>query len=314
LPLCDSCREREAVVYQPHTGRRLCKQCFLKDILGRVEDEIRRYGMIKPGEKVLLALSGGKDSFVLLDTLSQIHDPSRLIGLSIVEGVEGYNRAEDIEKLRRYASERGVDIIITSFKEFVGYSLDEIVARAWSRGLKVSPCTFCGALRRRIINTYARQLGADKTATAHTLDDEAQTAIMNILRGDPDRLVRQHPLAPSLSEKFVQRVKPLRRIYEWETTMYAYLKGFRFQETECRYIYLRPTLRARLRERLMAVERIMPGSLLNILDTVDRIVEANLEAYRNLPPLPLCERCGEPTSHGRRLCKTCELLEKIGIT
>lgn len=314
MPLCDSCGVREAVVYQPHTGRRLCKQCFLNDVLRRVREEVEKHRMIRPGERVLLALSGGKDSFVLLDTLTRIHDPSRLIGLSIVEGVEGYNRREDVEKLRKYAAERGVDIIITSFKEAVGLSLDEIVSKAWEKGLKISPCTFCGALRRRIINTYARRLRADKTATAHTLDDEAQTAVMNILRGDPDRLVRQHPQAPRLSTRFVHRVKPLRRIYEWETAMYAYLKGFRFQEAECPYIHLQPTLRARIREKLMKIERIRPGSLLRIMETVDKIVEANLEEYRRLPPLPLCERCGEPTAPGRKICKTCELLEKIGIT
>jgi len=314
LPLCDVCGVREAEVYQPHTGRKLCRQCFINDILRRVEDEIKRYHLIEPGDKVLLAVSGGKDSFVLLDTLSQLHDPSKLIGLSIVEGVEGYNRREDVERLRKYAAQRGVEVVVTSFKEFIGYSLDEIVAKAWKKGLKVSPCTFCGALRRRIINTYARMLGADKTATAHTLDDEAQTAVMNVLRGDPDRLVRQHPRAPRLSDKFVQRVKPLRRIYEWEAAMYAYFKGFRFQEAECPYINLSPTLRARIREHLMGIEAENPGSLLRILDTIDRVVEANLEEYRRLPPLPLCEKCGEPTAPGRRLCKTCELLEKIGIT
>ncbi len=285
----------------------------MEDLRERVAAEIEKYRMIGPGDRVLLALSGGKDSFVLLDILAEIHDPSKLVGLSIEEGIAGYNRREDMEKIKKYASERGVEVILTSIKEYVGSSLDEIVAKSWSRGLNVSPCTYCGTLRRRIINHYAKTLGVNKTATAHNLDDEAQTAIMNLLRGDPVRLIRQHPLAPRLSRGFVQRVKPLRKVYEWETTMYAYLKGFRFQETECRYIELRPTLRARVREHLYGLEERHPGSLLRLLELVDRLVEKVMDRYRELPELPSCRVCGEPTSYNREVCKVCELLSKAGV-
>ena len=313
MVLCDSCGKREAEIYQPHTGRRLCRQCFIGDVKERTLAEVRRYGMIRPSDRVLLALSGGKDSFVLLDIMAETHDPSKLVGLSIEEGIAGYNRREDMEKIRKYASERGVDVIFTSIREHVGHSLDEIVARSQAQRLNVSPCTYCGTLRRRIINQYAKILGVDRTATAHNLDDEAQTAIMNILRGDPVRLIRQHPLAPRLSRRFVQRVKPLRKIYEWETTMYSYLKGFRFQETECRYIEMRPTLRAKVREHLYRLEEKHPGSLLRLLELVDRLVEKTLDRYRGLPELPACRVCGEPTSYNRGVCKVCELLSRIGV-
>jgi uncharacterized protein (TIGR00269 family) len=309
---CDICGRRAAVVYQPHTGRRLCRECFLTDIKRRALSEIKRWKMIEPGETILLALSGGKDSFTLLDIMSEVHDPSKIIGLSIVEGIPGYNRHEDIAKMKIYAKERGVDLIVTSIREYTGLHLSEIVSAAWRRRLRISPCTYCGILRRRIINYYARIYGARKTVTAHNLDDEAQTAVVNILRGDVIGLLRQHPLAPPASNKLVPRVKPLRKIYEWETATYAFLKGFKFQETECMYIRYAPTLRAQVREILYILEARAPGSLLRLIETLDELL-ADAASKLSIEELPPCEKCGEPTSPSRKLCKLCEILEKAGV-
>ncbi|GAB6147997.1 TIGR00269 family protein [Stetteria hydrogenophila] len=313
MVLCDVCKSRPAVVYQAHTGMRLCRECFLRDVVERVRAEIKRWGMIEPRDRLMLALSGGKDSFVLLDVLSQIHNPSRMMVVSIVEGIPGYNRREDIEKIVRYARERGVDVVVlTSIREYTGLDLSEIVSMAWRRGVKESPCTYDGLLRRRIINFYARVYGADKAVTAHNVDDEAQTAVVNILRGDWVGLLRQHPLAPPASRRLVPRVKPLRKIYEWETATYAMLRGFKFQETECMYIYLAPTLRARVREALYRLEQERPGSLLRLVNTLDELLEGQARSL-SVEELPECERCGEPTSPARRVCKLCELLERAGM-
>lgn len=303
---------RKAVVYQKHTGLRLCKECFMENVQMRVKAEIERWRMIEPGETILLGLSGGKDSWVLLDTLTQIHDPGRIIAVTIIEGIPGYNRREYAERVRMKAREYGVDHIMTSIKEYTGYTLAEIVERAFKNGLRVSPCTFCGISRRRILNHYARMYGADKTATAHNLDDESQAAFINLLRGDWEGLLRQHPQSQPASPLIVPRVKPIRKIYEWETATYAYLGGFPLQETECAYINLMPTLRARVRRALYRLEEERPGTLLRFMETLDTLLEE--EASKLKPqPLPRCEKCGEPTSHGRRLCKLCELLEKAGI-
>ncbi len=311
--ICDVCKSREAVIYQPHTRRRLCSKCFTENIVSRVKKEIEKYEMIKPNDRILLAVSGGKDSFVLLDVLSRIHDPSRLIGLSIIEGIEGYNRAEYIDRLKKYARERGIDVVVTSFKEEVGASLSELVEKAVKKSINVSPCTFCGTIRRRIMNMYARKLNVNKLATAHNLDDEAQTALINILRGDLMRLSTQHPKSPILHTGIVRKIKPLRKIYEWETTYYAYLNGFEFQETECKYIIQRPTLRARTRVYLRMLETTNPGSLLKFLELIDKVTEKLIRNTKMLPKLPSCIKCGEPTSYNRNICKVCELLELIGI-
>ena len=314
--ICDVCKVREAEIFQPHTGRKLCRQCFIEDIRQRVKKEAEKIGLLK-ANKILLAVSGGKDSFVLADTLASFIDTNKLIAYNITEGIQGYNRKEQVEQLRKFLSELGIELIEDSFKQSVGYTLDEMVQAARAKGLNVSACTFCGAFRRKLINNAARNIEADFVATGHNLDDEVQAIIINLIRGDLIRLIRFGEKPLKLSSKFVLRVKPLRKIYEWETTMYAYYKGYAFQEVECPYITSRPTLRAKVRELLYMLEDIKPGTLLNIIEEFDNIAEKVRKSYisstSELKELPTCKICGEPTSYGREICKTCELLIKAGL-
>ncbi|MCX8195833.1 MAG: TIGR00269 family protein [Acidilobaceae archaeon] len=303
--LCQACGSRRASVYQPHSGRALCRECFVEDVRSRVSAEIKKWGMIEPGDRVLLALSGGKDSYLLLESLALLHDPSRLMGLTIVEGIPGYNREEDLRKLREAARGYGVELVAVSVKDFTGLSVHEMVESARRRGVSLSACTFCGVARRRIMSDIAKELGADKLATAHNLDDEVQTAIMNIIRGDLVGLRRLHPRSRSSG---IRRIKPMRKVYEWESATYAMIRGFPFQSAECMYIGEHPTLRARLRSELYAVERRRPGSLLKFLELLDRLLEAGEEEVGK------CSRCGSPTSPGRAMCKLCELLEGVGVS
>ena len=312
--LCDRCGLRPAIVYQPHTGRALCAECFVDDIAERVKKEVERWHMIDPSDTVLLALSGGKDGYTLLDVMTRLHKASRLIGLNIVEGIRGYNKEEDAQYLVRTARDLGVDVLVVRVKDFVGLSVDEMVAAARSRSTGISACTYCGISRRRIMNYYARELGATKLATAHNLDDEAQTAVINLLRGDLQSLMRQHPLAELVEDPLlVKRIKPLRKVYEWETATYVYVRKFHIQETECPYIYQQPTLRAKVRRELYALESERPGTLLSLVDLLDEFLMPLVVSRTPVRNLGRCERCGEPVPPGRRLCKLCELLQGIGL-
>ncbi len=300
-------------LYQRHTGRVLTRREFEEDVTRRVAEEARRHRLFGPGDTVLLAVSGGKDSFVLVDVMAKIHSVDKLVAVTVIEGIHGLGRETEVEKMKKILGELGIDYHVVSFKEIFGVTMDRVVEEIIRRGLSESPCTFCGVMKRRSLNRFAREIGATRVATAHNLDDEAQTLVMNILRGDTVRLPRLHPLAPSLSERFVQRIKPLRKIYEYETTAYAYMKGFRFQVGRCIYVDLKPTLRTFVRRMLYRAEAAEPGFTLRLLETVDELMLRRLNAVRGLPRLPVCRICGEPTSYGRDICKVCELLMKIGV-
>ncbi|MEM4033708.1 MAG: TIGR00269 family protein, partial [Sulfolobales archaeon] len=152
---CDVCGVDNAIILQRHTGRYLCSKCFIDDVKIRILDEVRRYEMFRGSDKLLLALSGGKDSFVLFDVVSSIHDVSRLGVITVVEGIVGYSRDEDITWILSRCKELGVDYVKTSIKDELGFSLTEIVDLSNKLGVDVSPCTYCGMIRRRIINKYA---------------------------------------------------------------------------------------------------------------------------------------------------------------
>uniref|UniRef100_A0A7C5TIA0 TIGR00269 family protein n=1 Tax=Ignisphaera aggregans TaxID=334771 RepID=A0A7C5TIA0_9CREN len=312
--VCSVCGIREAVFYQRHSGLKLCKVCLYSDIKKRVVDEINRYSMILPRDRVLVGVSGGKDSFVLLNILAETYDPSKIVGLMIEEGIYGYNRDEVFSYIDEVCRLYKIDCIKTSLKKELSYSVDDFMKLQLSRERKyiVSACTYCGIARRRVLNSYARMLGLNKVATGHNLDDEVQTYVINILRGDVMRLMQLHPLSNTHSTKLIKRVKPLRKIYEYETAILAYMMGYRFQETECPYISSRPTLRVKVREMLISLETSMPGIQLRFLEFIDMLIEDFIkrDVFKSIE-LPQCKLCGEPTSPNRDLCKFCELVNSI---
>ncbi len=311
---CNICGVRPAEIVQPHTGLKLCWKCFRNQIVERVRIEVKRWKLFEPRHRLLLAVSGGKDSFTLIDTLTEIHDASRMVALTIIEGIPGGYHIEEMRTISRYARMYGIDHIVVSFKEFYGATLEEIVLRARTKKLPEKPCTFCGIFRRRIMEEYAKSLGMDRVVTAHNLDDEAQTAIMNLLRGDYVGLVRMHPLAALSTREFVPRVKPLRKIYEWETTTYAFKSGYPLQSMECPYLYESPTLRLRVRLAMYRLEHIRPGSLLKLLEALDiALADAAREMANKPVRLPRCRICGAPTAPGREICKVCELMKKVDL-
>jgi uncharacterized protein (TIGR00269 family) len=274
-----------------------------------VRTTINRFKLFSPSDRVLVAASGGKDSAVLLQTLVRLESRWGVdfMALTVDEGIEGY-RERGVEQARRMAEELKVPHYVTSFKEEYGYTLDEVQRIASRKGSPFNACTFCGVLRRRLINLKARELGATKVATGHNLDDEAQTALINILRGCVGKLARLRASPLKAWEGFVPRVKPLRYIPEREVTLYAYLTGVEMYEEECKFVGA--SLRHEVRWMLNRLDARHPGVKYALVSAVDRLaplLEGELKGE-----MRVCRRCGEPT--GREICRACEVLEELGIS
>lgn len=314
MNICSKCNKRNAIIFQHHSGEKLCKNCFIDDVIIRVKTQIDRYNMISPSDVIAVGVSGGKDSFVLLNILAEITSSNRIISITIDEGIHGYNRNEIYKSIKAFCSDIGVEHIYVAIRDILGYGVDDFMKHYLSlakdkNSISLSACTYCGIARRRVLNMYAREIGATKVATAHNLDDEIQTYIINILRGDIMRLIQLHPLSETHSRKLIKRIKPMRNIYEYESAFYAYLLGYSFQEYECPYIELRPTLRIKIRSLLNEIEKLSPGTQLRLIEFIDTIVGSFINT-RHIS-LPLCRLCGEPTSPNRSICKFCELIELV---
>ena len=290
----------------------LCKGCFCKSIEDKVRATISKYEMLQPNEKIMVAVSGGKDSLTLLHILTKIEKAfpkATLSAVTIDEGIKGY-RDEALTTAAKNCQKFGVPHTIASFKEMYGYGLDEIVNTLRKKEGKggLTPCSFCGVLRRRALNTVAREAGADKLATAHTLDDETQTMILNILHGDTARLARVKPVLPVAHPMLVQRVKPLCEILEREVALYTYLKNIDYQGIPCPYA--RTALRNDVRTMLNRIEEKHPGTKFTIFRSIERIRPA-LEAATQEAKLKECKICGEPTIG--EACKPCQMLQQLHI-
>ena len=280
---CALCDKR--AVAKDYLGRPLCEEHFLESVVERARKELEGVS-----GKLLLAVSGGKDSLVLMDVMSRIYDVNEMVAVTVVEGAPGGYRLKEAEVAREFARKLGIKHITVTFKELFGKSLEEMVKVG-----KLSPCTYCGVFRRRALDLLAKELNAT-VVTGHTLDDEAHTALLNLLRGAWEDLLKINARA---------RIKPLRKVYEREVAIYAYLRKIPFQSEECPYIVTRPSLRGRLREKLFEYEEERPGALYEWRVRFERLGAPE-------PKSKPCERCGFPTSPGRRLCRACELAEEVG--
>lgn len=305
---CIRC-DREAVYFRLYSGEAYCARHFISSIEDKVRGTIRKYRMLDIDDRIAVGVSGGKDSITLLRILANIErrfPKAKLYAITIDEGIEGYRR-ESIELASREASKLGVQHIVVSFKELYGLTLDDMVEEARSRGLKLTPCSICGVLRRKALNHIAVKIGANKLATAHNLDDEAQTFIVNILHGDLFRLVRTKPVT-DYREGFVQRIKPLREIPEKEIALYAYLEGIEFQSEPCPYRGV--SLRSDVRAFLNILEEKHPGIKFTIVRMWDNI-RSTIE--RELPKIELktCRVCGDPSISD--ICSGCSILAALGL-
>lgn len=311
MTVCTLCGRNEAVFGRSYSGENLCGRCFCKTVEDRVRKTISRYEMLGPKGRIMVAVSGGKDSVTLLHILSKIEEAFPDVVLcagTVDEGIREY-RDEALKIAEGNCRKLGVEHVVASFKELFGYGLDEIVELIRRRGESgLTPCSYCGVLRRKALNMLAREAGVDKLVIAHSLDDEAQTMLLNVVHGDPMRIARSKPVLDVVHPKFVQRVKPLCMVPEKEVVFYAYLKGIKFQSIPCPYA--QTALRNDIRTMLNRMEHKHAGTLFTVFNSIEKIRPA-LEASAEEVKLQDCRLCGEPTVGD--LCRACQLLQELGV-
>jgi uncharacterized protein (TIGR00269 family) len=260
--------------------------------------------MLEYNDHVAVAVSGGKDSLTLLNLLVKLEKrfpKSRITAISVDEGIDGY-RDEALELAKTACEKLGVEQTVVSYRELFGITTDEIAEMR----LGQTPCAYCGVFRRKAINKAADMVGATKIATAHNLDDEVQTILLNMLHGDPLRIVRSSPVLRDPRGRFLTRIKPLCEIPEKEIVLYAYLTGLEFQSVACPHGS--EALRNDIRSFLNQMEQKHPGTKFTLNRTAERLREL-LAAAAPISHLNECEKCGDPTPH--RLCEACTMLQTI---
>ncbi len=298
---CDQC-QNEAVTFIRYNGSHLCAAHFMAYVERRVKRELRKQVDLSRGSRIAVAVSGGKDSMVTLDLIRRTFGKRRdaeIHCLSIDEGIEGYRRPS-LDIVQSYCREHSVPYHERSFVDEFGKGMDDIAPVCGSTG----PCTYCGVLRRKCLNSMARELECGHLATGLNLDDTAQSLMMNFARGDVERMARMGPHV-KVQPGLVPRIQPLRTIPEKESYLYAMCAGLEFHDGECPYADA--ALRNQYRFIIDELEKRSPGSKFSILSSYDQLAPMLRE---RMPQTDLSEcSCGEPTLGAK--CKACQLLSGL---
>jgi uncharacterized protein (TIGR00269 family) len=294
----------------------LCKRCGAKAVSGgesllcaihfceMVEKKVRAHiadqNLILDNEHIAVALSGGKDSTVLLYILSKIlpeFEGVKLTAITVDEGIPNY-REETLAYAQEIANFLNIEHRIISFKETFGGPLPSLLKKR-----NVSACTLCGVLRRKILEQETFSMSVPKLATGHSLDDEAETAMMNILTANIDAIINT---ASPNSGKESLRIKPLSVLNEYEIALYGILKGIFREFPECPYAG--PSLRAEVRQMFLNMESTYPNITGQFANNYNSLLSsiANVEKPSDKSKKE-CNICGGPTSGD--ICRACILVD-----
>ena len=308
---CSICGSK-AVIDCKYEGKSYCKKHFLIKFEKKVRKTIRVNNLIEKGDRIAVAISGGKDSSTMLSILRNItkdRTDVSIFAITIDEGIKGY-RGKTIRDAKKFCSSLGVELHIGSFEDLIGISTDDVVKKNDDDTLKA--CTFCGVFRRDCINKLAAKHGANKVAIGHNLDDEAQSIMANYIRGDMLRAVRIGPKSFIVEDKrFVPRIKPLRDVLEQEVALFALLKEFPLSFGECPYAD--ESFRWEIRDLINSLEQNHPGTKHSIVATFDSMLPYLKSGYFKKVGtiIKKCTTCGGPTS--QKYCKVCILKKKVGL-
>lgn len=279
----------------------LCADHFLEWVPRQVTRTIEKYGMFTPEERVLLAVSGGKDSLALWDILLALG--YRVDGLHINLGIEDGYSAQSQARVEAFAAARpGAGLKVVDLAADYGASVPELVRQR--RGRKA--CSLCGLVKRHIMNRMACEGGYAAIATGHNLDDEAAVLLQNALRWSVGYLARQGPVLPPSPPGLARKVKPLVRLRERETAAYAILRGIDYVYDECPHARGATTLFYKdilnqLEARSRGTKEMFYLAFLQARSELG-LAQAERERVRLQP----CSRCGQPTT-APGLCAFCRL-------
>lgn len=307
--VCTKCQKDDSVYFRAYSGEYLCKKCFVRSIEDKTARTMSKYSMVKYGERVAVGVSGGKDSLSLLYVLKKIfddHDRSadNLIAVTIDEGIQGY-RDESLGIVKDFCARLGVQSKVMSYKELFGVSMDEAMVVRPSE--KMSSCSMCGTFRRRAIDLVAESVGADVVATAHNMDDQLQTFMINLMAGDVERIGWIHP-EPVEYAGGMKKVKPFVEIGEHEIVFYALQRQIPFQSEECPY--MNESIRTDLREFFNRMEKEHPGIKNNAYASMLKVSE---RLRMSLEPRgdKKCSVCGRDSTGD--VCSVCKTVEALGF-
>lgn len=292
---CRVCRDRAVVEVRRHNAA-FCRDHFLTHCREQVNRAIDKFHMLSRKDRVLVAVSGGKDSLMLWDVLLDFGYEAD--GLYIGLGIGAYSE-ESRAKCVEHAAVRGATLVEVGLPDAYGYDIPQ-----GARAARRTPCSACGLSKRYVMNDAALRGGYDVLATGHNLDDEAAVLFGNLMHWNIEALRRQKPVLESAAG-LVRKVKPLVRVAERETAAYAILRGIDYIVEECPMVAGSTGLR--YKEALNEIESRSPGAKTALyFGFLDKGLACfGHPAAAEAADVHACATCGAPTT--AEVCAFCRL-------
>lgn len=299
----------------------MIEQKRAKAFENKIKRTIERYGLIDKDDKILVACSGGKDSTVLLYILHKLGYDVEALSIDLHLGEHS---SQNMDNVRRFCKKHKIRLHLFDIKKMLGKGIIELDKesrgnRSGKGGRKSrkesSICMTCGIVKRWALNRKARELKATKLATGHNLNDESETVLMNLLKGNPEIGLNMGPMTgghrnDKSSRGFVQRIKPLYFCTNEEVREYSEYLGFSVLYEPCPHSS--NVFRRKIRRELIELEKEYPGvrlrlvkNFLKLLPKLSKDYGAGKAGEKNIG---VCELCGEPSRN--RVCRLCSLVNK----
>lgn len=287
----------------------LCREHFLQWLPAQTQRDVAKFKMFEKSDRILLAVSGGKDSLALWDILWQLGYQTDGIYIDLgIDGGIGYSHRSG-EFAQAFAKERGLNLITVDVGKEYGETLTQLAARTL-RG-RDKPCSICGLVKRHILNCASLEGDYSVLATAHNLDDEAAILLANTLDWSVEYLSRGQPVLQS-APGFARKVKPFCRIYERESAAFSVLRDISFMPEECPHAIGSKQLY--FKTYLNEWEEKIPGTKLrfysNYLKALNQGAFTSGQQTAEQLAEQRCPSCGQPTTTGG-LCSFCILINKL---
>ncbi len=300
---CRKCGETAIINMRQHKLA-LCGQHYQEWFLSQTDRTIEKYGMFDRSDRILVAVSGGKDSLSLWDVLLKLgyHADGLYIGLGINDPAPYSD--ESLAKTRDFALQHPESLLhVVDVLETYGQTIPQInMVRSRGRG---KPCSACGLTKRYVMNRIAADKGYSVLATGHNLDDEVAVLMQNTLRWQTGYLARQSPVLPSTNPHLAKKVKPFCRFYERETATYALACAIEYIYDECPHAV--GNLTNFYKTLLNQLEGQSPGAKLSFyLEFLRARGEGAFEPFNRIEQLHECTECGQPTTSPGR-CAFCRM-------
>lgn len=307
-PNCVRCKTKAVIRMREHRIS-FCREHYLEWVRAQTEHVIEKYHMFSKEDRILLAVSGGKDSLALWDVLYHLGYPADglYINLGITEANDYSNQSQFLTE--KFAAERGLNLHVVNIPTTYGSPVPTLALRT-KRG-KYKPCAVCGLIKRNVMNRIAREQQYNVLLTAHNLDDETAVLLSNTFVWQSEMLLRQMPVLEE-GNGFSRKAKPFCRFTERETAAYTILSGIDYITDECPYS--EGSKQFLFKDILNRMEEEQPGFKLrfyvSFLNTKKQGYFVNPNPEMDKPrEMFICPECGSPTSRDD-ICAFCATLKE----